>query len=68
MKWPADKAACYGVCCHLHGTCERYAAVDHNDNQQQVFVDHCGPQYSLYVAVIPVMRAPVELASAAEAA
>lgn len=52
--WPADRAACFGVACHIHGSCARYQAIDHNDNQQQVFIDNCGPEHSAYIAVVPV--------------
>jgi len=60
MTWPADRAACYGLACNQHGTCERYAAVDHNSNPQQVFVDNCGPEHPLYIPIVPAV-APVEV-------
>ncbi len=46
--WPPNEPACFGVCCSLHKSCARYAAVDFNTNQAQVFTDHCGPNYPLY--------------------
>ncbi len=65
MTWPTDKAICYGVCCHMHGTCQRYAAVDGNTNERQVAIDHCGPEYSLYIPILPVADARALMARAA---
>lgn len=58
MPWQADEAACYGICCHQHGTCARYAAVDGNTNDHQVFIDNCGADHPAYV---PQSRAHAHL-------
>lgn len=61
MSWPADQAACFGVCCPKHAACARYHAIDHNTNQQQVWMDNCGPEHSAFIAIVPVPeeKAPV---------
>ncbi len=51
--WPADKAACYGITCPLHHTCERYRAVEGNTNQRQVFIAMCGPELPMFIPIQP---------------
>ena len=43
---------CYGVCCHLHGSCAAYARVEGSDPHMPA-LEHCGPEYRLYEAVVP---------------
>jgi hypothetical protein len=50
--WPTDRTACFGTCCHLHSTCQRYAAVD-NSTEGTVFIDHCGMEYRMYIPILP---------------
>lgn len=50
--WPTETAACYGVCCRLHSTCQRYALVD-NAAEGTVFIDHCGMEYRMYIPILP---------------
>lgn len=50
--WPTQTAACFGVCCHLHGTCQLYAAVE-NAREGTVFIDHCGMEYRMYIPILP---------------
>jgi len=50
-NWPADRDVCYGVACNLHGTCQRYLAVDGNTNHHQLWRANCGPDHELYIPI-----------------
>lgn len=54
LAWSADKAACYGTACQIHGTCQRWHAVENNRNELQGYIDNCGLEHALYIAVIPI--------------
>jgi hypothetical protein len=54
MTWPADKAACYGIACDRHLTCQRYAAVEGNTNPQQSYIAMCGPTRPSFIPIEPV--------------
>lgn len=42
--------ACFGVCCPRHHACAHYARVDGAD-PQDVFMDHCGPDFATFEAL-----------------
>lgn len=53
MPWRSDEAACYGVACALHAECARYAAVEGNRNDNQVFIGNCGPDRLAFISAVP---------------
>lgn len=53
MPWRSDEAACYGVACALHAECARYAAVEGNQNDNQVFISNCGPERLAFISNVP---------------
>lgn len=50
-----ENPVCFGVCCPIHGTCQRYADVDGNSDMTRIVTDNCGPEHALYVAMLPVV-------------
>lgn len=47
---------CFGIACHVHGTCQRYAACDHSSPDDHRIGD-CGPEHALYVPILPAVPA-----------
>ncbi len=56
-----DAPLCFGVCCHLHRTCQRYQQMD-GASPAVLRIDYCGPEYALYIPVLPPMPL-IELAA-----
>lgn len=48
--WRSDEAACYGLACAVHASCARYAAVEGNRNDNQVYIGNCGPERLAFIS------------------